>query len=185
MPLFLQKEEEKRKSCYFEANQYTFNRFTLFTYMTMNKVFDIANYIIQLANQTSYPDFKFLPDWITHLKLQKILYYAQVVFLIKKGEKAFEEQILAWKYWPVVQEIYDKYTSSWRSFLDVDKERDDSILSQEDKKLLTRVREIFGRYSANQLVEMTHSDDPWQQTQQSQEITVESLINFYNGRILV
>lgn len=76
----------------------------------MNKVFDIANYIIQLANKISYPGLNFLPDGITHLKLQKILYYAQAVFLIKKGEGAFQEKILARKYGPVVQEVYDKYT---------------------------------------------------------------------------
>lgn len=66
-----------------------------------------------------------------------------------------------------------------------DENWDENVLSSEDRKLLDRVWKIFGRYSANQLVEMTHSDDPWQQTQQSQEITAESMIDFYSGRILV
>lgn len=151
----------------------------------MNKVFDIANYIIQLANNFPYKDIQFQPDGITHLKLQKILYYTQVVFLIKKGEKAFEEQIVAWKYGPVIQEIYTKYTSQWRNFLEVDNGWEDSSLAPEDKKLIERTREIFGRYSANQLVEMTHSDDPWKNTVQSNEISPDSLIQFYQGRILV
>lgn len=151
----------------------------------MNKVFDVANYIIQLANNFPYKDIQFQPDGITHLKLQKILYYTQVVFLIKKREKAFEEQILAWRYGPVIQEIYTKYTSQWRNFLEVDNGWEDSSLSPEDKKLIERTREIFGRYSANQLVEMTHSDDPWKNAVQSNEISPDSLIQFYQGRILV
>lgn len=151
----------------------------------MNKVFDVANYIIQLANNFPYKDIQFQPDGITHLKLQKILYYTQVVFLIKKREKAFEEQILAWRYGPVIQEIYTKYTSQWRNFLEVDNGWEDSSLTPEDKKLIERTREIFGRYSANQLVEMTHSDDPWKNAVQSNEISPDSLIQFYQGRILV
>lgn len=151
----------------------------------MNKVFDVANYIIQLANNFLYKDTTFQPDGITHLKLQKILYYTQVVFLIKKREKAFEEQIVAWKYGPVIQEVYTKYTSQWRNFLEVDNDWKDSTLTPEAKKLIERTREIFGRYSANQLVEMTHSDDPWRNAEQSKEISPESLIQFYQGRILV
>ena len=151
----------------------------------MNKVFDVANYIIQLANSFLYKDTTFQPDGITHLKLQKILYYTQVVFLIEKGEKAFEEQIVAWKYCPVIQEVYTKYTSQWRNFLEVDNDWKDSTLSLEAKKLIKRTREIFGRYSANQLVEMTHSDDPWKNAVQSKEISPGSLIQFYQGRILV
>lgn len=151
----------------------------------MNKVFDVANYIIQLANNFPYKDIQFQPDGITHLKLQKILYYTQVVFLVKKRERAFEEKIVAWKYGPVIQEIYTKYTSQWRNFLEVDNGWKDSSLTPEDKKLIERTREIFGRYSANQLVEMTHSDDPWKNTVQSNEISSDSLIQFYQGRILV
>lgn len=48
-------------------------------------------------------------EFISNLKLQKLLYYAQGIHLAVTGEILFEEDVLAWKSGPVVQEVYDMY----------------------------------------------------------------------------
>src|SRR4051794_29818552 len=47
-------------------------------------------------------------DNITHLKLQKLLYYAQGFHLAIQGEPLFAEPIEAWEHGPVVCRVYHK-----------------------------------------------------------------------------
>ena len=53
-------------------------------------------------------------DSITHLKLQKLLYYAQAWYMVLTENEAepilFEEKIEAWTHGPVVREVYNKYS---------------------------------------------------------------------------
>lgn len=63
-----------------------------------NKTFraeDIANYFINLSLEQKIDDD--LPEGITHLKLQKILYFAQAAYLSLYDKPLFEEEIYAWK----------------------------------------------------------------------------------------
>lgn len=53
-------------------------------------------------------------DWITPLKLQKLLYFAQAVFLVQTSRALFRENILHWEYGPVVKEVYDAYKNNQR-----------------------------------------------------------------------
>lgn len=48
-------------------------------------------------------------DSISNLKLQKLLYYAQGSYLALTNEPLFNENILAWKHGPVVNEVYQVY----------------------------------------------------------------------------
>ncbi len=65
----------------------------------------IADYFITLANEETIGEGN-ASEKITHLKLQKILYFAQSAFLsIQKGP-LFDEKIEAWKYGPVIPDIY-------------------------------------------------------------------------------
>lgn len=64
-------------------------------------VLDISRYIINKSIEMGNP--------INNLKLQKLLYYTQAEFLVRKGEPAFKEEIVAWKYGPVVVEAYEEF----------------------------------------------------------------------------
>lgn len=57
-------------------------------------------------------------DPITHLKLQKLLYYAQGTHLAISGVPLFDENILAWEHGSVVREVYDKYHEKGRTPLE-------------------------------------------------------------------
>ena len=71
-------------------------------------------------------------EGITHLKLQKLLYYAQGVFLsMNNGNKLFSERIMAWEHGPVVKEVYDYFKSYGRSEINIT--LDDVIISEIEK----------------------------------------------------
>lgn len=63
---------------------------------------DFARYIINLCTD--------LGNSISDLKLQKVLYYIQLAFILNLGEFAFQEDLEAWPYGPVVREVYDNYS---------------------------------------------------------------------------
>lgn len=69
--------------------------------MCMNyKAIDIAKYIISKCTIDQHP--------ISNLQLQKILYYVQKTFLVNEMV-AFEDEIEAWQFGPVVPEVYYQY----------------------------------------------------------------------------
>lgn len=103
---------------------------------------------------------------LTNLKLQKILYYTQVESLKASGDVAFDDDIEAWQYGPVVRSVYDwlkgcgPYTIS--SF-DVDS--DDYTLDASTQTLLDSIWNKYSKYSASYLVKKTHdgSLSPWEE----------------------
>lgn len=68
----------------------------------MSRAIDIAKYIINKCTNDSYP--------ISNLQLQKILYYIQRDCL-KEGTPAFEDDIEAWQFGPVVPDVYYEFCS--------------------------------------------------------------------------
>ena len=145
---------------------------------------DVANYIIQLANE-NMEEWFWCSEWITHLKLQKMLYFVQAAFLSNLNKKAFDEKIVAYQYWPVVESIYREYKVMKSFPLSVDDWWTDDCLSEEDKKAIRRVWEIFWLYSSSRLVEMTHQHDPWKSTKQSEEIDTNKIKEYYSWRIVL
>lgn len=59
---------------------------------------DIARYVITVSLDDGYP--------VSNLKLQKMLYFIQGVMLVKYKKKAFDEDLVAWQYGPVVKSVY-------------------------------------------------------------------------------
>ena len=63
----------------------------------MYKAMDLANYIVDKCIKDNTP--------ITNLQLQRILYFVQKDFL-KRGSRAFSDDIEAWEFGPVVPNVY-------------------------------------------------------------------------------
>ena len=61
---------------------------------------EIAKYTIKKCTRDNHP--------ISNLQLQKILYYIQKSFL-QNGTEAFEDEIEAWQFGPVVPSVYYQY----------------------------------------------------------------------------
>lgn len=120
---------------------------------------NIAKYFILRATHDG--------ELISPLKMQKMVYFAYVVYLLqKKGKnKLFQEKIEAWPSGPVVPSLYKelkKYGSGpiERDFADISIEEFEKKYSS-IKKLLDEVYEYCQRLTAFQLVEITHNERSW------------------------
>jgi uncharacterized phage-associated protein len=131
---------------------------------------------------SAYDVAKFILSVIpsSHLKLQKLLYFAYAEFLLRTGEKLFKEPILAFKYGPVVQSVFQKYKVHGSSVIDCKEDEkiciftDSMVTTPSFMKIassehgmtaldciLTALKK-YGHLSAGELVEKTHKKGgPW------------------------
>ena len=121
-------------------------------------------------------------DLISNLKLQKLLYYAQGCSLAINDQALFQESIVAWRHGPVVESIYHTF----KRYGDGGIVYDDGIVTYNSRdidsntvNLLEQVYEVFGKYSAWQLRNLTHQEDPWKNTEQSDRIDLESIQQYF------
>ncbi|MDR1135842.1 MAG: DUF4065 domain-containing protein [Clostridiales Family XIII bacterium] len=123
-------------------------------------------------------------DGVSNLKLQKLLYYAQGTFLAVKGEKLFEDDLLAWTHGPVVESVYHAYKAYGYYPIDFDEDYSDADIADEDKSLLEDVYQSFAGYSAWGLREMTHNEAPWKETPQGEAIDPVLIKDYFECEII-
>lgn len=120
----------------------------------MATAMDVAKHLVQLAD--SGPE----PDELSHLRLQKLLYYSQGWSLALRGVAIFPESIEAWPHGPVVPHVYHQLKGfGWRSI--PSDEIQGEALTEEDSKFVGSVWEAYKDFSATKLRDMTHKEDPW------------------------
>ena len=123
---------------------------------------NIAKTFLTFAN-SEYGDF------LSNLKIQKLLYYAQGLHLALYHKPLFEEKIIAWQYGPVVEEVY-RELKSYQGAIPPFEDFNNDYLSSEELDLIKDVYDVFGQFSATKLVEMTHNESPWKNTVVRKEI---------------
>lgn len=127
---------------------------------------------------------------ISNLKLQKLLYYAQGVYLAITGKPLFSEEIVAWKHGPVVTDVYYKFCKNGRNIIKYTPEEEDrSIITKiEDdetaRDTLEFVAEEFGQYAAWKLRDMTHEERPWLSTKQNNVISNELIKSYFVDEVI-
>lgn len=153
-------------------------------------VLDIARYVINYANEKETP--------ISNLKLQKILYYIQAKFLVEKGDRCFNEDIVNWTYGPVIEKAYNEfrefghkeitpqskyeeieYDTNSRSIKVLIKDFKEEFLEINDKELIKDVVEKYCKYKPFELVKKTHEEEPWRNTNQNDIISTDSIKRYY------
>ena len=142
--------------------------------------FRVHNY----ANLKQY-DFA---EPLTNMKVMKLLYYVQGVSLAVNNEKAFPEEIVAWKYGPAIEEVYKKYIGRRNITGTISqKDLDDYHEIEDDPKLsvvVNAVQDSFGDKSAVELIHQTHHEAPWKETPQSGEILLELMKDYFLKEIV-
>ncbi len=139
-------------------------------------VLDVAEYINNRLSRGS-----------TVMKLQKLVYYSQVEFLLKYKKPLFDEKIEAWAAGPVVRELFNKhkgkkYTTSL-TFGDLNN------LSIEQQSCIKWALEKFGNLDGDTLSHLTHVEDPWKKARSGltsgeycdKEITINALMDYYSN----
>lgn len=101
---------------------------------------------------------------LTHLKLQKLIYYAQAWHLANFDRPIFSEDMQAWTHGPVAPTVYEKYRNKGWEALPPEK----AVNFTDDlDDFLKAVFAVYGEYSAKKLEKMTHEEEPWKQTRGS------------------
>lgn len=146
----------------------------------MPSVHDVARYFLSLSDPAE-------GDAITHLKLQKLVYYAQGFHLAIYDKPLFMESIEAWRHGPVVPALYRACREYGDSVIPPVRDFDaDSVLTKDQQELLDEVYEVYGQFSGWKLREMTHQEAPWKDADaraNSATITHDSLKEFFRTRI--
>lgn len=100
-------------------------------------------------------------DIISHLKLQKLVYYAQAWYLANFEKPLFDEEIEAWTHGPVVQSVWNEYKQyGW----DAIPAGEEPNLELRIKAILELIFERYGDMGAKALENMTHREEPWRKT---------------------
>ena len=115
---------------------------------------DIAKWFINRADREAGDD-------MTHLKLQKLIYFAQAWHLANTGDALFQEDMQAWTHGPVVPSVWHAYKQfQWDSI----PTGDDPDVDHRVAQYLELIYKNYGKYSAKELERITHRDDPWIET---------------------
>lgn len=155
----------------------------------MNKVLDVCRFIINYSNKNGFG--------VSNLKLQKLLYFIQVKFLLETDKPCFDENIEAWAYGPVVPEAYHEFKEYggmniptihkykiYNNFFEEPEiiEFKEDIISLENRKVIISVLEFFKDYTAGNLVDITHNQAPWKDAFNSNSKTIEihSIKRYFN-----
>lgn len=128
---------------------------------------------------------------ITHLKLQKLLYYVYAEFLVRFGKKLFNEPIVAYDYGPVVESVFHNCKGSARSVINLDSDMIITSISRlyalsDSQEIDTVIKDVLLRYghcSAESLVDRTHTKNgPWDLVYEKGQnnIITDELINSFH-----
>ena len=119
-------------------------------------------------------------DFISNLKLQKLLYYAQGIHLALYGAPLFADKIVAWQYGPVVEDVYQKYKiNGSEPIADFDLPIENFTADEENTLQFTQ--DAFGQFSAWKLADMTHEETPWKTTPILHEIPCNKIKNYFEA----
>ena len=119
----------------------------------MVDILDAARYLIFL----SYGRKKYS---LTLLKLQKLLYLAQGWSYVWDNRPAFIDDFCAWQYGPVNERVYETFKKYGRSEIS-EMEGRSRIADESVRETLEAIWLEYGKLTAYDLVELTHSQTPW------------------------
>ena len=126
-------------------------------------------------------NLKFLAEdteFISNLKLQKLLYYAQGMNLALYGMPLFDEPIVAWAHGPVVESVYQTYKNNGSEGIKKFKSPTENFTAEEEDTLQF-TQNAFGQFSAWKLREMTHNETPWLTTNRNEEIPRDKIKKYF------
>lgn len=147
---------------------------------------DVARYLIRIAAPTEDED----ADYLTHMRVHKLMYYIQGWHLASFNRPLFNGRIEAWRHGPVVKEVYTTLKEFAAATIPPHEGAEPSTLSEKDKIFIRGVWGQYKQYSATALRAMTHREDPWKNVYRAgsdgrggDEITAEALLGYFSPRL--
>jgi uncharacterized phage-associated protein len=113
----------------------------------MRTAFEVAQYMLKLSSPECV-------DFISSLKLQKLLYYA-------RGGSCYAWQAAIFTNGPVVPEVYRYYKDRGASAIPVPVDFDGTVFAAEEQEVIDEVIAYYGQFSAWKLRDMALQERPW------------------------
>jgi uncharacterized phage-associated protein len=124
----------------------------------------VANLMLDLADQRSLP--------LTHIALQKLLYFAHAVFLVENRQPLVSGHFEAWQYGPVHPVVFRAFKGSGRQPIVRRASRTDIVTGRTEAVdppvnlaavgVTDSVLKQLGRMRISQLIELSHAKNgPW------------------------
>src|SRR5260221_1682244 len=111
----------------------------------------IADYLLWMSNESG--------SFLSNLKLQKLLYYAQGWHLGLGKGRLFKDQMQAWVHGPAIPSIYGRYKKF--SFNPIAQNVKKPDLPQDTESFIRDFAKIFFPLDAYYLELATHREPPW------------------------
>lgn len=96
---------------------------------------------------------------ITNKKVQKLAYYAQAWNLVFNDSVLFNDPIEAWIHGPAVRTLYAKYKKY--GYMGIAKNPNEPSFAPRIQNVLSDVWEVYGKYDADYLEVLSHTEQPW------------------------
>ena len=148
----------------------------------MADVFDVANYILEISREES-EDGEY--ELISHMKLQKLVYFCQGYSLALYGKPLFPDPIEAWTHGPVCPKLYHILKGYGSSPITASINPEKIMLNEHEKYLIGMVYDSYGQYSASRLRKITHEEGPWNNTSDTTPIPQEAMLKYFESLIEV
>jgi uncharacterized phage-associated protein len=126
--------------------------------MTANDARVVANHFIRLSKETN--------DLLTPMQILKLVYLAHGWMLGLYGRPLISQNVMAWKYGPVIVDVYH----SLKSFRATDVDREivspvNGTLGELEADLVTKIYNAYKDWNGIELSNLTHRpDSPWSVT---------------------
>jgi uncharacterized phage-associated protein len=141
------------------------------------KALDIAKKLLCRAANSEVGEF------MSNIKLQKMLYYQQGFHLALFGTPLFDDDIEAWMYGPVIPNVYNHYKDHGSFGIKPTDDDTEIALTDKEEALFDEVYQVYGAYSASGLVNMTHQESPWKSAGIGNIIPTDKLTEFFKTRL--
>lgn len=145
---------------------------------------DLSKYVIAYVHNKG--------NGITHLKLQKILYFIQGEYIKQYNTPLFDEKMEAWMYGPVICDVYFQYCENGALELYVDSKEAQKVkdsLPLEVRNLIDSVLDKMGSKTSRELVQISHGQDPWKKYEaqvsrrEKPEITEDDMRSYFRNNV--
>jgi uncharacterized phage-associated protein len=143
----------------------------------MANVFDVAKYILSKRGD------------MTAMKLQKLVYYSQVWTLVWDEEELYPEPIEAWANGAVIRALFNVHRNMFKVSEATFSNGNVSSLTTSQRDNIDKVLDFYGEYTAQQLSDINHQEDPWVNARKglspmarsNVEITKGAMLEYHSG----
>lgn len=143
---------------------------------------DVAQYIIDI--------FKAEDVCLTTLKLQKLVYYSQAIYMTWTDNPIFDEDFHAWICGPMLLSLYNALKDYYYCPGEIP-DANVSALSKLQKEVIEFASDTFGGRTSYELTTFTNTELPWKEARRGLKydepseniITKESMLRYYSTKM--